>query len=112
MLVEASMFWLAGWFRIHLFGDLRRRRIKQWIGSEIPITICDIVKTWLSQGSRILSYCDITRRQRPMRALVSLTLQRRLRTNMGKMQLMGYSPQPGCSGILIGWVSGGLTLVL
>ena len=42
-----------------------------------------------------------------MRALVSLTLQRKLRTNMRRMQLLGYSPQPGCSGRPAGLVSGG-----
>ena len=50
------------------------------------------------QGSQIWPQCDITRRQRPMRALTSLTLQRKLRTNMRRTQLLGYSPQPGCSG--------------
>ena len=29
------------------------RWIKQWILSERPITICTLVKTWLSQGSQI-----------------------------------------------------------
>ena len=33
-----------------------------------------------------------------MRALILFTLQRKLHTNMGKMQLLGYWPQPACSG--------------
>ena len=31
-----------------------------------------------------------------MRALVSFTLQRELRTNMRRTQLLSYSPQPSC----------------
>ena len=52
--------------------------IKEWICSEIPITICTTVETWLCQGSQIWPKCDITRRQRSMRALISFTLQRNL----------------------------------
>ena len=85
------------------------RLIKPWIGSERPITNCAIiVKTWLWQ-------CDVTRRQRPMRALVSFTLQRKLhtnmRTNMRRTQPLGYSPQPGCSGRPVDCTSGELTFV-
>ena len=57
-------------------NECNLRRIKEWICSERPITICDIVKVWLCQGFRIWSKGDVTRRQRPMRALVSFTLQR------------------------------------
>ena len=52
------------------------------------------MKTWLYQGSRILPQCDVTRRQRPIRALVSFTLQRKLHTNMRRMQLLGYRITP------------------
>ena len=38
--------------------------------------MCDIVKAWLCRGSGIWPKCDITRRQRPMRALVSFTIQK------------------------------------
>ena len=44
------------------------------------------------------SECDVTRRQRPMKDLVSFTLQKKLRSNMRRTQLLGYSPQPACSG--------------
>ena len=37
-----------------------------------------------------LTKCDVTGRQRPMRALVSFTLQRNLRTNMGRTRLLAY----------------------
>ena len=39
------------------------------------------MKAWLSQWSQICPKCEITRRQRPMRALVSITLQRNLHNN-------------------------------
>ena len=68
------------------------RWIKQWIGSERPITICAIVKTWLCPWSRISPQCDITRRQRPIGTLVMITLQRNLHTNMHRTQLLGYLP--------------------
>ena len=55
--------------------------------SERPITICTIVRPWLS-------LCDVARIQRPLRALVSFILQRKLRTNMRWTQLLGYLPQP------------------
>ena len=51
----------------------------------------------ICQGSRIWPKCDITRRQRPMRALVTFTLQRNLHTNMCRTHLLGYSQQPACS---------------
>ena len=73
-------------FKLWLFThdtchNQKLRWIKQWIGSKRTTTICAIVKTWLSQGSRTLSQCDLTRRQRPMRALVSFTLQRKFLQN-------------------------------
>ena len=37
---------------------------------------CAKVKNWLCQGSRIWPKCDVTRRQRPFRALILFTLQR------------------------------------
>ena len=49
--------------------------------SERPI-ICAKMKAWLCQRSQILLSCDVTRRQRPIRDLVSLTLQRSLCNNM------------------------------
>ena len=67
---------------IHREPTKNLRRIKEWICSERPITICAIVKAWLCQMSRICPKGDVTRRQRPMRALVSFTLQRNLRNNM------------------------------
>ena len=42
-----------------------------------------------------------------MRALASFTLQRKLRTNMRRAQLLGYSPQPGCLGWPAGFISTG-----
>ena len=60
----------------------------------------------LSQGSRISPQCDVTRRQRPMRALELFTLQRKLHANMRRTQLLGYSPKLGCSGKPVGCVSG------
>ena len=71
-----------------------------------------MVKTWQSQGSRASSQCDVTRRKRPMRALVSFTLQRKLHTNMRRTQLLGYLMQPGCSGRPAGCISGGSTFVI
>ena len=47
-----------------------------------------------------------------MRALASFTLQRKLRTNLCRTQLLDYSPQPGCSGRRAGCVSGRSTFVL
>ena len=47
-----------------------------------------------------------------MRALVSLTIQRKLRTNMRRKQFLGYSPQPGCSGRHAGCVFGESTFVI
>ena len=35
-----------------------------------------------------------------MRALALFTLQRKLRTNMRRTQIFGYSPQSGCQGDL------------
>ena len=51
-------------------------------------------------GSGIRPKRDVTRRQRPMRALVSSTLQRNLRANMHRTRLLGYSLQPDR---LTGW---------
>ena len=90
------------------------RLMKQWICRGRPITIYmyAIGKIWLSKGSRISPQCDITRRQRPMRALVSFTVQRKLCTNMRRTWLLGYSPQTGCSGKPANCVSGGSTIAL
>ena len=69
--------------RLKEYGDdLKYMKMIKRMCSETPITECAIVKTWLCQGSRIWPQCNVTRRQRPMRALVSFTLQRNLRTNM------------------------------
>ena len=73
--------------------------------NERPITICAIVKAGLCQGSLIWLKCDITQRQRSMRALVLFSLQRNLHANIGRMQLLGYSPQPACSGWSAGFIS-------
>ena len=43
---------------------------KKWICSERPITIFAIVKTWLSQESRIWPRCDVAWRQRRMRTYI------------------------------------------
>ena len=56
--------------------------------------MCARVKAWLCQGSRFWLKCDVTRRQRLMRALVSFTLKRKLRTIMRRTLLLGYSSQP------------------
>ena len=64
------------------------------------------MSTWLSQRSRIWPHCDINRRQRPMRALISFTFQKNLRINMRRMRLLGYSRQPGaCSCWPAGFIS-------
>ena len=81
------------------------RWIKEWICSERPITLCPRVKNWLCQGSRIWPKGDVTRRQRPMRALVSFTLLRNVCTNKCRTQLLGYLPQPACSGWRAGSIS-------
>ena len=78
--------------------SLRLRWIKEWICSKWPITIGTIVKTWLCQGSRIWPKCDVTRKQRPMRAFVLFTLQRNLLTNMHRTWLLAYSSLPAFSG--------------
>ena len=46
-----------------------------------------------------------------MRALISFTLQRQLRTNICRMQLLGYSSQPGCSEKPAGCITGGSTFM-
>ena len=79
------------------------RWIKEWICSERPITICAIVKACLCQGSRICLKGDVTRRQRPMRALTYFTEQRNLRANKRRTRLLDYSPQLAC----LGWPSAG-----
>ena len=57
-------------------------------------------------GSGIWPKCDITRRQRPMRALVSFTIQGNLEANMCRTQLLDYSPQPACSSSrVVGFIS-------
>ena len=76
--------------------------MKQWIASERLVTICAIVKTWLSE---------------PRLSVVSLrdkefALQRKLHTNMRRAQLLGYLAQPGCSVRPASCVSGGSTLVV
>ena len=43
--------------------------------------------------SNLATKCDVTRRQRHIRALVSFTLQRIVRANMRRARLMGYSPR-------------------
>ena len=63
------------------------------------------MKTWLCQGLRIWPKCDVTRKQRPMRSHISLTLQRNLHADIHRMQLLGYSPQPACSGWPAGFIS-------
>ena len=85
---------------------------KKWICSERTITACTMVTAWLCHGCQIWPKCDITRTQRPMRALASFTLQRNLHANMHRMQLLGYSLQPGCSGRTASCVSGGSTLMI
>ena len=40
-----------------------------------------------------------------MRALVSFTLKRNMRTNMRGTRLLGYSSQPACSGCSAGFIS-------
>ena len=84
---------------------LNLRRKKEWICSERPITICIIVKTWLCPGSRIWSKCVVSRRQRPWGLPYYLHNKRNLCTNMPRTQLLGYSPQPACSGWLAGFIS-------
>ena len=81
-----------------IFSLIYLRCINEWICSERPITECAIVKAWPCQGSRIRPKCDVTRRQRPMGALVSFPLQRSLHANMRRTRLLGYSPQLACSG--------------
>ena len=61
------------------------------------VALCAIVKAWQCQGSRIWPKCDVTRKQEPMRVLVSFTLQRNLRANMCRTRHLAYSPQPACS---------------
>ena len=39
---------------------------KKCICSERPITICAIVKNWLSKGSQIWPRCDVSRRQKQL----------------------------------------------
>ena len=90
---------------------LQLRWITQWIGSKRAITICTTVKTWLFQGSQTLSQCDL-KWQRPMRALVLFTLQKKLCTNMRRMQLLSYAREPGCSGRSASCVSSGSTFVV
>ena len=67
------------------------RRIKEWICSDRPITICATIKAWIRQGFQIWPRCDVTRRK--------------LRCNMHRTRLLGYSPQPACSGWPAGFVS-------
>ena len=74
------------------------RWMKEWICSERPITICAIVNAWLCQGPEIWLRRDITRRQRPIRALASFTLHVILRTNMHRTRLLCYLLQPACPG--------------
>ena len=62
------------------------------------------MKTWLSHGSRIWPQWYDTRRQRPMRALVSFAFQRNVQ-NMWRTQLLGHSPHPACSGWPAGFIS-------
>ena len=59
------------------------------------------------QGTQIWPKSDprVTRRQRPMRALVPFTLQRNMRTNMCRTRLLGCSPQPTYSGWPAGFIS-------
>ena len=40
-----------------------------------------------------------------MRALVTFTLQRKLRATKRRKQLLGCSPEPGCLGCLAGFIS-------
>ena len=56
-----------------------------------PITICAIVKTWLCQRSGIWPMYNVTRRQRPMRALITFKLQRNLHATMRRSRLLSYS---------------------
>ena len=42
---------------------------------------------------------------RPMRALISFTLQRNLHANMRRTRLLSYSPQPACSSWPAGFIS-------
>ena len=78
LFVEASLCRLTGWFHIHLFY--------------IYLSYSEDLAIQTS------SECNITRRQRPIRAFVLFTLQRKLCTNMHRTQLLGYSS--GCSGRL------------
>ena len=66
----------------------------KWICWERPITICAIVKAWLCQRFGNWHKCDVTRRQRPMRALVLFTLQRNMHANMHRTWLSSYSGWP------------------
>ena len=51
-----------------------------------------VVKTRLSEGSRASYQCDVTRKQRPMKALVSFTLQRKLLYGVNLL----YGAKPEC----------------
>ena len=71
------------------------RWIKQWIGSER--SILPYALQWRRgypgglETHRTSSQYDVTVRQRPMSALLSLILQRKLRTRMRRTQLLEYS---------------------
>ena len=78
---------------------------KRMICSERLITICALVNSWLCQESGIWFPRDITRRQWPMRALVSFTLQRTPRGEMRRTRLLGYLPQSPWAGWPAGFIS-------
>ena len=63
------------------------------------------------ESHRTSSQWEVTRSPRPMRALGLFILQIELCTNMRRMQLLGYSLQPGCSARPVSCVSVGLTFV-
>ena len=79
LFVKASLLRLTGWFHINFFFIYLSYRE-------------DLASLATS------SQCYITRSQRPIRAFVLFTLQRKLCTNMHRTQILGYSLQPGCSG--------------
>ena len=66
------------------------------VTQETNYYICATVKALLCQGSQTLSQCDVTRRQRTMRALVLFTLQRNVRTTMHRTGLLHHSLQLAC----------------
>ena len=74
------------------------RGIKEWIPIERPITICAIVKTWLSQGSQIQPQCDITRSQPSIVHITEKTAQHHV-------QNIIFGPQPGCLDSPAGFIS-------